>query len=101
MKAYLTGRDQREYKKVLLSMLGDENNPDNIDKSENVMLKAIIISVDGDKENIVERLLEMPVWDYEFALKAATEVMEGISKKKDELLSTSTTTGSEDEASGS
>lgn len=96
-KSFLSGFDQRAYRRVLLQMNDDAANKGEIlDKMEDAILQACVVSLDGSVEDVVSRICALDAADYEIILKESNELMEGFSKKKDEILSGSMKTGSEE-----
>jgi len=51
------------------------NPADLTEKVENIMIETIIVSVDGDSENVLEKVLNMRTGDWEFLKKKLNEVI--------------------------
>lgn len=60
-------------------------------EQENATLAAVIVSIDGTQENLVDRVLDMRVQDYEFVLQHAQDIVAGnLDEKKETASETST-----------
>ncbi len=91
IKTYITGKEKRELTNVYLS--GDikfnaesQNiggiNAAIVDKAQDLALKLIVVSIDGNAENIVETILNMRAEDYDFIVKSVDELQKGFSEEK-------------------
>ena len=75
IKTYLTAKDEFEIERVLydaaeikggvVSELKGSKGEVMINMEKKLMEKAVV-SIDGEKENIIENLLDMPAQDYNF-----------------------------------
>ena len=92
LKIYLTAEDEFEIQKILydsaeisggtVSNISGSKGDIMINMEKKLMEKAIV-SIDGDKEKIIEKILQMPAKDYDF-IKAEVDRMrayEEIKKK--------------------
>lgn len=95
IKGYLSGRDQREFRKTLVSM-DDLSKAQNLENVENTIITTCVISLDDSTENVLERCLDLPSQDYQFILDSAQETIQSLTKKKEATSTGSTTTGSEE-----
>jgi hypothetical protein len=68
VKTYVTARES-------LPALGDENKTA-VDKT-NALAQAIIVSIDGVAENILDLLLDLPLPDYAFTIAKVKEIADG------------------------
>ena len=67
-----------------------------IASQENAAIDAVVISIDGSTENIVDTVLDMRVKDFDFILKHAQQIVDGDLDEKKEISSeTNTIVGSE------
>lgn len=92
LKEWITGREAKELRKVFLNAVelsasGTEIKSTNIktsviEEAENKALEMVVLSLDGDKENLIERLLDLPASDYQFIVAEVNKVTEGIAQKK-------------------
>ena len=95
LKAWLTGREKRHLRSTLLqdvkfsvesgkAKTEGVNTAESIQRAEDEALKAIVISVDGKTEKILDILLDMRDKDFEFVLEAVNKVSrdEGFTKPK-------------------
>lgn len=91
VKLWLTGGDRRALRSVYtenaqIEMKGEVPEIKNIsgslvDKAEDKSIEIMIVSIDGNKENILKRVLEMRDEDYDFVIKSIQEIT---SQKKTE-----------------
>lgn len=83
IKTYLTGREKRALTNVFLT---SELNfdPDNgsvkgmnaelIDKAQDLAWQTVIVSIDGSNENIVDKILDMRVEDYNQVIEEVNKI---------------------------
>lgn len=88
IKAYITGREDRELQKTFMSQIQDFNNPENskitsdmILERQNKAWELVVVSINGIKEKIVDMILDLPLDDTNFIKNAVDEVT-GFGKKK-------------------
>lgn len=87
LKEYLTGREARDLKHAESSAMSLSFNMETQKpvisevsaakveiKKEEIMITAAILSYDGSADNILDRLLDGPSVEYEFALAKANDV---------------------------
>ena len=98
-RAYLTGEDRRTNRRLLirLSEEGKIRNAEAIEEAENALINQVILSVDGTKETIVEKVLQMRAEDYDFVIDLVNEIASGVDKKKEKTSDSSTKTSSTEE----
>ena len=67
-----------------------------IARQENAAIDAVVISIDGSSENIVDTVLDMRVKDFDFVLKHAQQIVDGdLDEKKETSSETNITVDSE------
>ncbi len=90
LKSYITGLEERQIREVFLekiniSATGEIGNIDLdsklISQAEDKTIEILVISIDGSKENIVNKIVNLPKEDYNFIIKEINKITEG--KKKD------------------
>ncbi|MCX6113139.1 MAG: hypothetical protein NTY22_07675 [Proteobacteria bacterium] len=84
VKLWLTGLDRRALRSVYvenakIEMVGDKPEIKNIsgslvDKAEDKAIEIMVVSVDGNSEDIVKRILEMKDEDCDFVIKSINEI---------------------------
>lgn len=84
LKCWLTGGDRRALRSVYtenaqIEMKGDKPEIKNlsgslVDKAEDKAIEIMVVSIDGNKENIIKRILEMRDDDCDFVIKAINEI---------------------------
>lgn len=86
VRSYLTGEDRRANRRLILQLMdeGKSGKVEALEAAEDATMKQVIIDIDGDKENIVERVLKMQADDYGFVIDAVNEIVNGLPKKKEE-----------------
>ena len=99
VRSYLTGKDKRDYRKVLVDLNrdGKAGTAEALDAAENLMIVSIVKEIEGSTENIVDRVIAMPAPDYDLVLEQVAEVFNGLDKKKETTSDTSTKTSDKDE----
>lgn len=87
-KEYITGRDQQAieaclYKDMQISANGEATgfNPKAIQDRLNMAIESCVVSVDGSTENVLDKVLDLPVKEYE-EVKAKVEEIAGLSEEK-------------------
>lgn len=81
IKTYLTGRERRALTNVFIgkvdfSQEGKVNNIDStvLDKAQDLAWETVIVSVDGSNENIVDKVLDMRIDDYNFVIAEVNKI---------------------------
>jgi hypothetical protein len=84
IKKWITGKDVREIRSVYLNStkIGIKGtSPDVqgitgelIEKAENKTIEVVVVSIDGEKEGIVEKILALRSDDYNFVMEKIREV---------------------------
>jgi hypothetical protein len=87
LRSYLTGREAASIKNLMLSSLkmtmSDVDSKkldmggltgDVLAQQERKTLEYLLVSIDGDTENPVEKLLDMPSSEYDAVLKAVQNI---------------------------
>lgn len=86
LKAWLTGRELRVIRSVLLGGINfavspeEKTTPDynfdgaTIDKMQDASINTIVISIDGIKEDILNQILDMHKKDFEFILEETDKI---------------------------
>ena len=85
IKAWLTGREKRELRDIMLkgvnfSVKGDSFETDETDageaikKAEDKAITTVVVSIDGKKEGILNAILDMKGDDYDFVLNEVDKV---------------------------
>ncbi|KAA0004647.1 MAG: hypothetical protein FE038_02080 [Thermoplasmata archaeon] len=87
--SWITGKEKRELRNVFLKrmnfkMSGAEAQTDQIDGSvieeaENKAIEIVVVSIDGSKEKILEKVLSMRDKDYDFVITEINKVTGGTS----------------------
>lgn len=88
LKEWITGREKREIRKPYLegmkfSLEEGKAKTEEIDanalieKSENKAIETIVVSIDDDKEKILEKILDMRDKDYEFIVDEINKITKG------------------------
>ena len=90
LKTYITGREKRAiesvyYRDVEMTATGGEQTVKGfkaaaIEEAQNTAIATVVVSIDGSPDDILNRVLEMKLEDYEAVLAAIEEVTAG--KKK-------------------
>lgn len=80
---YITGREKRSMVNVFLDGKVNFNSDTQqlggissttVDKAQELAWNTVVVSIDGVKENIVDRILDMRDIDYNFVVNAVNEV---------------------------
>jgi len=90
LKAWLTGRETRELKKILqegmeFSMEGrggdtkvkNDKMAELMEKAEDKAIQTVVVSIDDDKEEVLESILDMRSQDYDFVVEEINKVTGG------------------------
>ena len=88
--SYITGREMRQIENAYLS--GTAVNAGTVptisgeiaDKAQDKMFEIMVVSIDGNKENILDRILDMESGDYKFVREQIRLISEGVDIKKKE-----------------
>jgi len=85
IKTYLTGREKRKVlsvftKEMKIELVGGQPKPEGMNASlvenyENSAINETVISIDGNIDDLINRILDMPSEDYEFTLKEIYKVV--------------------------
>lgn len=92
MYAYVTGREQREINNGVYAnakvevvngqpVISDFKTEDVVNAVNDKQIQTLILEIDGQKENLIEKVLDLKAEDYNAIISTITEVMVG--KKKD------------------
>lgn len=76
LKAWITGREKRELRNVFLAKVKiaggvaetDVNSVDVINAAENKAIDTVVVSIDGDSKNLLDKILDMRSQDYNFVI---------------------------------
>jgi hypothetical protein len=90
---YITGRESREIQQIFLEGTKIHFDgiggtaPSEIDaslamKAQDKALELLVISLDGEKEKVVDKILDLPKEDYEKVVGAVSEIQNGLSSEK-------------------
>jgi len=94
LKTEMTARDYRAlrglwFKDIEIGGVSADSTPELkglkgtiIEEVENKALELMIISIDDNSENILERLMDMPMADYEVVFQAVNDLTENLGQKK-------------------
>ena len=87
IKDWITGREQQEIKKPITDVMmkitskGESSTEINIGeaqrKSTEKAIEFVVVSIDDDKKNILNRVYDMPSKDYDFVIKKVDEIVTG------------------------
>jgi len=82
LKTYITGREEREIRNVYLENIDVTGNgavkdikADLVGKAENKAIELIVISVDGNKEKVVDLVLDLRKEDCNFIVEQINEII--------------------------
>lgn len=108
LKSWITGRESQKidgalFKGVQTTVDGKKIQPKISDSmlsdQENASIEAIVVSVDGNDKDVLNRILDMRKPDYDAVVKEVEKVREGeLDEKKENASETSTTSSSPTEA---
>ena len=89
LKEYVNAREKRSIRDILLQagQFGADANisqvkPEIINKAEDKAFQVVVLSIDGNKENILNQIMEMHSKDYEYLLVKVNDITEGLTLKK-------------------
>ena len=101
LKSWINGREKQKIDGAMFSNIATEGQGDQmrpkmsesmIANRENATFETVVVSVDGNSDDVVCQVLEMKAKDYEFVLKQVEDVTEGnFDEKKETSSGTSTT----------
>ncbi len=107
LKSWITGRESQKIDNSMVKGFGvtadgkkkqltPEIKEAAFSAQENAAIEAIVVSVDGANNNLLNRVLDMRKPDYEFVVDEVTKVYDGdIDEKKANSSETNTTNSSE------
>jgi len=85
LKAWLTGKEKRALSKPLMnrmkfdaegrSILEENKFGDMYEEMQDLTINTVVVSVDGNTENVVEKILEMKDEDYDFVIAQIDKVV--------------------------
>ena len=94
LKAWLTGRERRDIRSVILEEVKFEQNADGSDvtpgynisgsvlnKAQDKAFESVVVSVDGNTEKIVDTILDMRDEDFDFIVKEIDKITGGIDEE--------------------
>lgn len=101
LRAWITGREKQKIDGAMFKGVGTTGDGKRLQPKlsdsmiadqENASIEAVVVSVDGNNKDVVDRVLAMRVKDYEFILSEVSRVVEGdIPEKKENSSETNTT----------
>ncbi len=101
LKSWITGREKQKIDGAMFSNIEtvgeDKNMKPKMSNTmlagqENASIEAVVISVDGSTENVLDRILDMRVKDFEFINGAVARIVEGdFDEKKEPSLNSNIT----------
>lgn len=104
LKAWITGRESQKIDGAMFSGVGTTGDGKRLQPKfsqsmladqENASIEAIVVSVDGKENDLVNTVLNMRKVDYDFVLKEIDRVVNGdIPEKKENSSETNTTESS-------
>lgn len=85
LKTYLTARERNELRAVFLNGIAIEPSSTQIkeisgavvDEAERKLIELAVVSYDGNRENILERLLDSTPEEYDFVVAEANKINTG------------------------
>lgn len=87
LKDWITGRDEVEIQRPITAVrlqigekgtsMGEINAGEASEKSKNIAIEKVVISVDGKTEGILDAILDMHKKDYQFVLREVDKVISG------------------------
>ena len=75
LKSWISGREKRELRDILLTgmKMGKDGNvitdPQTTSKTEDKAIELLIVSIDGDDKDILNKVLDMKSADFDFLMK--------------------------------
>ena len=87
LKDYITGREARDIQNIILSGMKISDNIESVDpsviaKSQDKAIEIVVVSVNGEKEKIVDKVLDLPREDFDCVKNAVDKVTNGDDEKK-------------------
>lgn len=83
VRSYITGVERRANRRFLFELKEEDRaSIATIEKAEDMLLRQIVVSVDGHSEDVVERVLGMEGKDYDFIITAINDIAVGGDDKK-------------------
>src|SRR6266446_4622545 len=89
-RSYLTGKDKRDYRRVLIALTGKSDTAEALDEAENALITMAVHAIDDTSDNLIERLQAFGIDDYDWVLETVNEIAEGLSGKKKAISVTNT-----------
>lgn len=86
LKEWITGREGREIESPMMDIkvsiqgkgISDLNLGEVTRLSKEIAIKTVVLSVNGDDKNILDRILDMPKPEYEFVMEEIDKVINGV-----------------------
>lgn len=96
VRGYITGEDRRANRRLLIKLSEDsaEDRVSIIEAAENALLKQVVLELDGNGDDVVERVLKLPADDYDKVIDLVNEITEGFDAKKKRTLAGNTANSS-------
>lgn len=92
LRSYITGGQMRALKNIFLDAFEITSSGETVEgkgvkgslinKMEDEAIKMIVISVDGQTENVLDRVLNLPAEDYEVVVAEVNKISKGFSAEK-------------------
>ncbi len=87
LKEYITGREAREIQNIVLSGMKISENIESIDptviaQSQDKAIEIVVVSIDGETEGVLDKVLDLPRDDFDFVKEAIDEVTNGGDEEK-------------------
>ena len=100
-KAFITGEDRRATRRLILKLHAEEkvDKVEGIEEAENDMIARVVLEIDGSNENILGRIIEFKVADYDFVMETINEISKGFSEEKKTISNGSTSPSSTEKRS--
>jgi len=84
LKAWITGREKRELRNVFLKNVKDVSGKEEpekmltsaeiINEAENKAIETVVVSVDGETKNVLDKILDMRAKDFEFIIEEINKI---------------------------
>ena len=88
LKDFITGREFRAIRNLFFSAMKSKGN-DVVDfeldatlEAEEKTIEMIVVSLNGSKEDVLNKVLDLPREDYEEIMEKVNEIYGGLKKKK-------------------
>jgi hypothetical protein len=101
LKSWITGKESQSIDSAMFAGVGTSVDGKKLSPKlsdtmiadqENASIKAVVVSVDGNEQNVVDAVLGMRAGDYKFVLNEVDKVVNGdIDEKKANASETNTT----------